>query len=210
MRDVSFSTAERCALGIAAAVLLLQAFGMAEALEYRRTALAGEPWRLLSGHLVHLNWQHAAINTVALLIVARLFAHDLRADRQVFVLVLSGLVISVGLSWLNPGIAWYRGLSGVIHALFFAGAAAWFVSARPRRLRAVWLPAALFFGGWIKVALEQPGGDTLPHAEWLGAAVVPQAHLIGAACGSVLGLSYALADVWRDKKRAEKKELQPR
>ena len=74
----------------------------------------------------------------------------------------------------------------------------------------LWLPAALFFGGWIKVALEQPGGDTLPHAEWLGAAVVPQAHLIGAACGSMLGLAYALADTWRDKKRAEQKQLQPR
>ncbi len=139
-----------------------------------------------------------------------LFAHDLSADRQAFVLVLSALVISAGMSWLNPGIAWYRGLSGVIHALFFAGAAAWLVSTRPRSLRAVWLPAALFFGGWIKVALEQPGGDTLPHAEWLGAAVVPQAHLIGAACGSMLGLAYALADTWRDKKRAEQKQLQPR
>ena len=210
MRDVSFSTAERFALGIAVVALLLQAFGVADALEYRRTALAAEPWRLLSGHMVHLNWQHAAINAVALLVVARLFAHDLRADRQAFVLVLSALVISAGMSWLNPGIAWYRGLSGVIHALFFAGAAAWLVSTRPRSLRAVWLPAALFFGGWIKVALEQPGGDTLPHAEWLGAAVVPQAHLIGAACGSMLGLAYALADTWRDKKRAEQKQLQPR
>jgi rhomboid family GlyGly-CTERM serine protease len=190
--------------------LLLQAFGVAEALEYRRVALAAEPWRLLTGHLVHLNWQHATVNAVALLIVARLFAHDLRADRQAFVLVLSGLVIGAGMSWLNPGIAWYRGLSGVIHALFFAGAAAWLVNARPRTPRSLWLPAALFFGGWIKVALEQPGGDTLPHAEWLGAAVVPQAHLIGAACGSVLGLAHALADAWRDKKRTEQKELQPR
>jgi rhomboid family GlyGly-CTERM serine protease len=146
---------------------------------------------------------HALVNALALLVVARLFAPDLRARRQLSVLLAAALAISLVLAAVYPGIAWYRGLSGVLHALFFAGSAAWLMRLEPRSLRTLWLPAALYFGGWVKVALEQPAGDALPYADWLGAAVVPQAHLVGAACGSVLGLAFALADRRRDKQRRE-------
>lgn len=204
MRGFPLSTAERWALGIAAAVLLLHASGLGEAFEYRRALLANEPWRLLTGHLVHINWPHAAINAAALLIVARLFAPDLSAPRQLNVLLSASVVIGLGLAVLAPGILWYRGLSGVLHALFFAGAAKWLFSVRSRALRDLWLPAALFAGGWIKVALEQPAGSALPYADWLGAAVVPQAHLLGAAWGSMSGLLLALADRRNREKSAEK------
>jgi rhomboid family GlyGly-CTERM serine protease len=210
MRTLSFSTAERCALALAALTLLLAAFGGAEALEYRRALLASEPWRLITGHLVHVNGQHAVVNALALLVVARLFAPDLSARRQLSVLLVAAFAISLALAAFYPRIAWYRGLSGVLHALFFAGSAAWLMRPGPRSLRTLWLPAALYFGGWVKVALEQPAGDALPHADWLGAAVVPQAHLIGAACGSVLGLAFALADRRRDQQRREQQQLQPR
>lgn len=186
-------------MAAAALALLLMAPGLAEPLEYRRALLAQEPWRVFTGHLVHLNWPHALVNALALLIVARLFAPDLSARRQVAVLLVAAVSISIGLAVLYPSIAWYRGMSGVIHALFFAGATLWLARARPWSARSLWLPAALVVGGWIKVMLEQPSGDVLPHAEWLGAAVVPQAHLIGAACGSALGLAFALADRRRNK-----------
>jgi rhomboid family GlyGly-CTERM serine protease len=199
----SFSSPERCALALAALSLLLLALGGADALEYRRELLATEPWRYVTGHLVHLNWSHALVNALALLIVARLFAPELGAHRQLAVLFASSLVISAALAVSYPGIAWYRGLSGIVHALFFAGATTWLVQARPRTLRNLWLPLALVIGGWIKVALEQPAGGALPHAEWLGAAVVPQAHLIGAACGTVFGLAFAWADRSRQQQRAE-------
>jgi rhomboid family GlyGly-CTERM serine protease len=193
-RRDALSTAERWALVLALIAVLLQGLGAAEALEYRRTLLASEPWRLLSGHFVHLNWPHLAVNAVALVIVARLFAPDLPARRQLAVLAAATLAIGAGLAFAYPGIVWYRGLSGVIHALFFAGAVTWLLAARPRTLRVLWLPAALVVGGWIKVMTEQPHGEALPYADWLSAAVVPQAHLLGAACGSLAGLAFALAD----------------
>lgn len=193
-RRDALSTAERWALALALLAVLLQALGAAEALEYRRTLLASQPWRLLSGHFVHLNWPHLAVNAVALVIVARLFAPDLPARRQLAVLVAATLVIGAGLAFAYPGIAWYRGLSGAIHALFFAGAVFWLLAARPRTLRVLWLPAALVVGGWIKVMTEQPHGEALPYADWLSAAVVPQAHLLGATCGSLAGLAFALSD----------------
>jgi rhomboid family GlyGly-CTERM serine protease len=203
MTTMTLSSAERVAIAVAAIALLLQAIGAVDALELRRALWMQQPWRLLTGHLVHLNWLHALINAAALIIVARLFARDLDATRQGVVMAISAIVIGIGLATAYRGIDWYRGLSGVIHALFFAGAAAWLVSERSLDLRKLWLPAALFVGGWIKVLFEQPRGDLLPHAEWLGAAVVPQAHLIGAACGTALGLRFALADRRRSQQRAQ-------
>ena len=196
MRQFTITAAERCALALAAIALLLQALDAGALLEYRRALLVAQPWRLMSGHLVHINWTHAAINGIALVIVARLFAPELPAQRQIAVLVVAAFVVGSGLAWFYPGILWYRGLSGILHALFFAGATVWLAAslrAQPWRARAAVMPALLVAGGWIKVALEQPAAGTLPHADWLGAAVVPQAHLLGAACGSLLGLAFALA-----------------
>ncbi|MGZ9058557.1 MAG: rhombosortase [Burkholderiaceae bacterium] len=194
MKPISFSRVELIAIAIALLMLALQALPDTAVLEYRNTAPTGEPWRWLTGHFVHVNWQHALINAVALWVVARLFAPDLGPARQLSALLVAALAISACLWLIYPSIAWYRGLSGALHGLFFAGSAIWLIKAKPRRFQQLWLPSALFFGGWIKVVLEQPGGATTPYAEWLGAGVVPQAHLAGAACGTLLGLLFAIGD----------------
>lgn len=197
------SSPERAAIGLAILVLLLHAVNAAPTLEYERTLLASEPWRALTGHLVHINWLHAGINAAALWIVARLFAPDLGLRAQASVLLFSALAISAVLALVYPSIGWYRGLSGVLHGLFFAGASKWLLSQQPRSWRTLWLPAALVIGGWIKVALEQPGGADMPHAEWLGAAVVPQAHLVGALAGTALGALFAAAQSRSEQQRAQ-------
>lgn len=194
------SGAERFALAGAALLLLLQASvafapEAGAALEFRRAAIAGEPWRVVTAHWVHINWPHALINAAAWVIVARLFARELPPARQLIVLLAGGVAVGVGLEFVYPPVDWYRGFSGVLHALYFTGATLWLrqcvaslaSGARP----SLWLPIALVAGGWIKVWLEQPAGATLPYAEWLGAATVPQAHLIGAACGTLIALVYA-------------------
>lgn len=193
------SRAERLALAGALLLVLVQALVAAsassgETLEYRRAALASAPWRLVTGHWVHINWTHALINAAAWFVVARVFAPELTPARQATVVVVASIAISAGLAWRYPEIAWYRGFSGVLHGLFFAGAAAWAVDAvGARKAGRLWLPVALFVGGWVKVVFEQPGDGTTPIVAWLGAATVPQAHLIGAACGTALGVGFALA-----------------
>ena len=194
VKPISFSRVELVAIAIAVLMLLLQALPDIAVLEYRNPASIAEPWRWLTGHFVHVNWQHALINAVALWVVARLFAPDMTPSRQLCALLTAALAISACLALIYPTIAWYRGLSGALHGLFFAGSTLWLINAKPRRFQQLWLPSALFFGGWIKVALEQPGGATTPYAEWLGAGVVPQAHLVGAACGTLLGLLFAISD----------------
>jgi rhomboid family GlyGly-CTERM serine protease len=199
---LTLARTEWAALVGAALVVVVQGFDAAgAALEYRRALLLAEPWRLITAHLVHVNWQHALSNAAAWWLVARLFGPDLDLSRQLIALLTGALAIDAGLAALHPTLEWYRGLSGVLHALYFAGATAWLANAlvRPRTptLRGLWLPAALALGGWIKVALEQPAASATPYAEWLGASVVPQAHLFGAAAGTLLGAAFA----WRDARR---------
>jgi rhomboid family GlyGly-CTERM serine protease len=193
---MQLSTAERQALAGAVLALLLQAIVPLHALlEYRHALLLAQPWRALSAHLVHINWTHALINLVAWIVVARLFAPELTGWRQPLVLLVAALVIALSLALLHPGILWYRGFSGALHGVFFAGATCWLLTllrGGERHWRALWLPLLLVAGGWIKVLAEQPGGSLTPHAEWLGAATVPQAHLAGALAGSSLGLLFGL------------------
>ncbi len=179
----------------AAVILALQALpAWLPALEYRRELLAAQPWRLLTAHLVHLNWAHALVNAAAWLLLATLFRHAFDARRQLLALALGALAVSLGMALLYPSISWYRGASGALHALFFAsvivhGAAAM----RGRAVPATLAAAVLLIGGWIKVALELPPGAQTPESEWLAAPVVPQAHLLGALAGCVLGLAFAAA-----------------
>lgn len=202
MPSLSLTHAERAALIVALCVLALQVTAP-DALEYQRAALANQPWRLLTGHLVHISWTHALINAAALVIVARLYAQDLGARAQLAALASAALAISAALALLYPSIDWYRGLSGALHGLYFAGATKWLFTEQPRTLRRLWLPAALLAGGWVKVTFEQPGGATLPYAGWLGAAVVPQAHLVGALCGTAFGALLASMNARRQSERGQ-------
>jgi rhomboid family GlyGly-CTERM serine protease len=180
-------------LGCAAAVLALAFIPAAGgALEYRRTALAGQAWRLLTGHLVHVSALHGVVNVAAWLLLSALFGDVLTLRRQVLLLTGAALAIDLGLVLWLPAIAWYRGMSGVLHGLFF-GAATLQLLGRQRAAQARLWPLALLAGGSIKLLLEQPAGDTARYAAWLGANVVPQAHVLGAAAGVLMAAALALA-----------------
>jgi rhomboid family GlyGly-CTERM serine protease len=205
--------AERLALAGALLMVLLHALGAGSAplldsgaLEYRAADALREPWRLITGHLVHINWPHTLINAAAWWVVARLYAPELPPRRQLAVLGASALAIGLGLAVLHPTIVWYRGFSGVLHALFFAGGVQWLMAALrgPRTWRALWLPAVLVAGGALKVALEQPAGSATPYADWLGAGTVPQAHLLGALTGTVFGVAWGAAAARRRPERASR------
>lgn len=176
------------AAGLPLFVLVLVALGLlapAGLLEYRRALLLTEPWRLFTGHLVHLSLTHMLLNCVALMILGRLFDARLRPGELWAVLGGAPLLISLGFWLLLPELEWYRGLSGALHALYFAGCVVWLGEAVGRGR---WLPLAALALGAIKVLAEQPWDASFPFREWLGAAVVPQAHLIGAVIGTAAGL----------------------
>jgi rhomboid family GlyGly-CTERM serine protease len=148
-------------------------------LRYDRAAVAaGEWWRLLTAHLVHLSLAHAALNSLGLVLMWALFARDYR-PRQWLAIVLGAIAaIDAGLWLRDSTIAWYVGSSGALHGVMAAGTLA---HLRRRDLDG-WILTAFIV---IKLVYEQLAG-ALPFSD-SPAGVVVDAHLYGAVGGVAVG-----------------------
>jgi rhomboid family GlyGly-CTERM serine protease len=169
------------------AVLAAEVLSLGNALEYRQAVAFSEPWRLMTAHFVHLSFLHALLNCVALLLLARLFGDRLRPAEFWMILLAAPVAISLAFWLLLPALQWYRGLSDVLHAIYFAGCVVW-IAATAGRAR--WLPIAALLVGMLKVLVEQTWDSSFPVHPMLRVAVVPQAHLIGAIVGVAAGLVF--------------------
>lgn len=167
-------------LGLLIAALVLLSIGgesFREALRYERAAvLAGEYWRLLTGHLVHGTTLHLILNVAGLGLIAALFPRDYSLPGWLFIGFLSAAAIDLGFVFYEPQLHWYVGFSGVLHGMLAAGAMAWWRSdSRPLALVLI----VVFIG---KLIWEQTRG-ALPLSGDLP--VVVDAHLYGAIGGAV-------------------------
>jgi len=164
---------------LGACLLLLAPALLGEAgrqfLRYDRAGLAaGQWWRLVTGHWVHLDPRHALLNCVGLALVWALFARDYAPRQWVAIVLASMAAIDAGL-WLGDStVRWYVGSSGVLHGVMAAGTVAWL----RRGEREGWLLAAILIA---KLGYEQ----------WMGALpfsgsdpVIVDAHLYGVLGGS--------------------------
>lgn len=163
-----------------------------ELLRYSRPdILQGQWWRLLSGHLVHLNKMHGFMNLGALLLTIFIVGRQLSTLQWWLSGLAIALFISFGLWFISVDVEWYVGFSGVLHGLLGLGL---LVSAvRGDRLHAI-----TFVGLLIKVVYEQlPGFDANHLHDVINAAVVVDAHLYGFIAGVLLAVGYqfrALSD----------------
>lgn len=186
---VGTGAAGRCgpAAVAAALTLLLPALASAVALRWPpafaallldRDALAqGQVWRLWSGHLLHLDAAHAALNLAALAVIV-LLAQRQRMFGEVVAAALAGMpLLSLALLWLDPALQWYAGLSGILHGLLVV------VLARRGGILA-WSVLALLAA---KLAWEWHAGSS-----WQGFSVVTLAHRLGAAWG----VAWVIAARW--------------
>ncbi|MCH9693711.1 MAG: rhombosortase, partial [Gammaproteobacteria bacterium] len=148
-------------------------------LRYDRIWIAqGEGWRFLSAHIVHLGWSHLLLNALGLLLVWYLVGANLSSRRWLSIMLIVILCIDAGLWWLNPGLLWYVGLSGLLHGMLVAGLAA----SLPRLSAENAVLGLLLL---LKLGWEQFGGP-LPGSEVSsGGPVVVDAHLYGAVGGAV-------------------------
>jgi rhomboid family GlyGly-CTERM serine protease len=148
-------------------------------LRYDRAALAsGEWWRLLTAHVVHLDLEHAALNSFGLILMWALFARDYK-PRQWLPIVLGAIAaIDAGLWLRDSTVQWYVGSSGVLHGIMAAGTLAHL----RRRDMDGWILAAFVV---IKIAYEQSAGALpfTPGAGEGGGLVVVDAHFYGAIGG---------------------------
>jgi len=145
-----------------------------EALRYERLAIEhGEWWRLVTGHFVHLGWQHLALNVMGLALMWALFFPDYRPSHWAVIALASMLAIDLGFYFLDRDLVWYVGLSGLLHGVMAAGTLAHL----RRRERDAWVLVPFLVG---KLIWEQYSGAMPYSADSAGGPVVVDAHLYGA------------------------------
>jgi rhomboid family GlyGly-CTERM serine protease len=171
-----------------ALVVVLLAFhglgaGALPVLRYERSAvLAGEAWRLLTGHLVHADLVHLGWNVLGVVIVAFLFARDYSWRQWLVILLVSTATTDLGFLLLEPQLGWYVGFSGVLHGLMAAGLVGWL---RTSRDAVTWIVTGLFAA---KLAWEHFAGPLPFTAASLDLPVIHEAHTYGAIGGALAGL----------------------
>jgi rhomboid family GlyGly-CTERM serine protease len=146
-----------------------------EVLRYDRTAIgAGQVWRLLTAHIVHLDLDHAALNSLGLVLMWALFARDYRPLQWLAIVLVSVAAIDTGLWLRDSTVAWYVGSSGALHGVMAAGTLA---HLRRGDLDG-WILAVFIV---VKLAYEQSAG-ALPFTD-SHAGVIVNAHLYGTLGG---------------------------
>ena len=180
LRSLNCDGRRGLALLLVCLLLLLPTFagaGGQALLRYERSALAaGEWWRLLSAHVVHLDVRHALLNVAGLALVWMLFARDYSPKAWLAIVLGAIAAIDAGL-WLGDStVQWYVGSSGALHGAMAAGALARLRSGQ----REGWLLAGLLAA---KLLYEQALG-ALPFSG--SDPVVVDAHLYGVAGGAAV------------------------
>jgi rhomboid family GlyGly-CTERM serine protease len=167
---------------LGAAVLMAGGDAARVWLAFERDSIrAGEIWRLVTGHLMHLGWPHFALNAAGLALVWTLVGDAYRPAGWLVIIFTSIAAIDLGLWIFNPQLQWYVGLSGALHGVLAAGLVQ---SLGKPRIETTVL-GLLLLG---KLAWEQFNGP-LPGSEGSsGGHVVVDAHLYGAIGGLFAGL----------------------
>jgi rhomboid family GlyGly-CTERM serine protease len=170
------------ALGLCLGLLMLAGFGEAPrlALRWSRPDLAaGEAWRLVTGHLVHLDLEHALLNVAGLLLVWALFSRVFTAAQWALTLLAGVVAIDLGLWVVNVELQWYVGASGLLHTAMAAGIVRQMLARDP-------VAGGLGVLGVGKLLYEHFSG-AMPFTS-SGALVVTDAHLYGAVAGMICGV----------------------
>ena len=88
--------------------------------------LAGEHWRLITGHLTHLDWQHYGMNMIGLGLCLAVYYRDVRLRHWLLSFLFISLFSSIGLTVLFDNHYRYVGFSDVLHGWILLGAVAIF------------------------------------------------------------------------------------
>lgn len=145
----------------------------------RQGIMAGEVWRLWTGHLVHFSAQQLLLDVSMLIVVGWLVEREWGARFTAGIMLLGMPAISIGLFLSSPHLLHYRGASGVVMLLALAAATAIWSSRFAARPGLVLIGLALA----IKTVLDVLG--TLPDLSSLppGIRVAWQVHVAGALIG---------------------------
>ncbi|MBE9556287.1 MAG: rhombosortase [Proteobacteria bacterium] len=142
----------------------------------RERVLAGEVWRLATGHAVHFSWSHAAWNLTVFSVVGVWLE---RRDGARYLWLIAVMALASGLWFLTvlPDMARYGGLSGLISAMVVYLALT--ELRQPGPTRAIWATILLLFVA--KLVYELLSGQAIFVApDAIPFQVAPAAHIVGA------------------------------
>ncbi len=165
---------------LVALALMLSGDSGREWLRFDRPGIAaGEVWRLLTGHFVHLGASHTLLNLAGLVLVWILVGRAYVWQQWLWVMAVTMAAIDLGLWFGSPQLEWYVGLSGLLHGMLAAG----IVAGLADRSSEAMILAIVVIG---KLAWEQFAGP-LPGSEATsGGAVIVDAHLYGVLGGTAV------------------------
>lgn len=147
---------------------------------------AGQWWRLLSAHAIHLSPMHAALNACGLALCWALADPAWTLRRLVVRMALLGIFIALLLWAFSPRTRDYVGLSGVLYGLIV-----WIllpaVLVRRERLAALVLAMVL-----ARLAWQSWAGPDAREEQLIGGYIVTQAHWFG-VLGGLLGALHTAA-----------------
>ncbi|MEO8316105.1 MAG: rhombosortase [Pseudomonadota bacterium] len=146
---------------------------------YERHAIAaGEWWRFVTAHFVHMDAGHALLNCAGLALLWALFARSWRPAQWLFALAITMLTIDLGFWFISTGLQWYVGVSALLHGAFACGCMALvFQRDRMGQVAAVVLVAKLV---WEQVHGPLPLETRHP--------VITASHAYGAVGGALAAL----------------------
>ena len=151
----------------------------------RDRVLAGEVWRLATGHAVHFSWSHAGWNLAVFSVVGVWLERRDRA-RYSWLIALTALVSGLWFLVALPDMARYGGLSGLVSAMVvYLGLTE---TRQPGPARAIWAIILLLLAA--KIGYENLIGQAVFAApDAIPFQVVPAAHIVGAVIAVILFLA---------------------
>lgn len=161
-----------------------------------------EPWRAFTAAWVHWSPRHLLGNLAGCAVLAGLGVMARLDARHALAWALAWPLTQWGLL-LQPELARFGGLSGVLHAGVAVVALALLLE---RRGRECWIGAAIALGLVLKLWTEQPlSGPPLRQWEGWDIAIAPLSHLTGAvagtACAVLLWVLWTLWALWALRRR---------
>lgn len=162
-----------------------------------------EVWRLVTGHWTHWSTAHLTWNLASFLLLAAACELDRACGRRRMLAAIACAALDIPAAlWLAlPEMSRYRGLSGIVSALFTLLAITLLRDglATGHRARTLVGAAALTAFG-SKIVFELVTGDLLfvqPTAGEVPFVPIPLAHAVGGFCGLVIGaISFRRTEHW--------------
>jgi rhomboid family GlyGly-CTERM serine protease len=161
---------------------------LSEVFVYQRLLISqGEIWRLFTGHLLHTNGYHLALNLSALVMLWLLHGRFYTPLVYALLFLFSALITSIGIYYFDQDLIQYVGLSGVLHGIFVFGS---IMDIRAKDKTGY----ILFIGVWLKIAYEQVYGASSEIIDLIEANVAVDSHLWGAVGGLIYTAIYLLGN----------------